>query len=144
MPATPVRSRFPNVGLAAALRIGGALAHDLERPLGRLLARIAVRGRVLRPHLRPVALQLLADHHGVGGPDALAELGLGDADRHGVVRRDHDPGIDFRRRGLLVPDGAGRRLRVRSLRHPEAEHEGSLGCGDRREKLATVDASVCA
>ena len=92
---------IPERGLAAALRIGGALARDLERPLGRLLTCIAVRGRVLRPHLRPVALQLLADHHGVGRPDALTELGLRDADRHGVVRCDHDPGIDFRCRRVL-------------------------------------------
>ena len=136
---------IPERRLAAALRIGGAVAHHVEGPLGRLLACVAVRRRVLRPHLRPVALQLLADHHGVGGPDALTELGLRDADRHGVIRRDDDPGIDFRRRRILVPDGAGhglhvRLLRVRLLRHPEAEHEGSLGCGDRREKLAAIDA----
>ena len=52
-------------GFAAAFRIGRALAHDVERPRRRLLACIAIRGRVLRADLRPVALQLLADHHRV-------------------------------------------------------------------------------
>ncbi len=98
---------------AAAFGIGGAVARHLQRPRRRLLPRVAIRGRVLRAHLAPVALQFLADHHRVGGPDALAELGLRDADRHRVVRRDDDPGVDLARRRLLVPDA--RRARVCAL-----------------------------
>src|SRR5436190_18950291 len=125
---------------AAALGIGGALAHHFQRPLGRPLSGVAIRGRVLRPYLAPVALQFLADHHGVGRPDSLAELRLGDPDRHGVVRRDDDPGVDLGRRRIHVPDSAGRSLRVRSRRGPEAKDEGPLGCGDYRKELATIDA----
>ena len=45
----------------------------------------------MRPDLAPIALQLFAHHHGIGSPHALAELGLGDADRHRIVGRDDDP-----------------------------------------------------
>src|SRR6266850_2211083 len=45
---------------AAARRIGRAVARDLERPRGRLLARVAVGRGVLGTDLRPVALQFLA------------------------------------------------------------------------------------
>ncbi len=88
------------LGLAAAQRIGGALAHDVERPFRRHFPAVAIGGRILRPDLAPVALQLLAHHHGIGGPHPLAELGLGDANRHGIVGRDDDPGVDLVVRGF--------------------------------------------
>ena len=130
---------------ATACGILGAVARDLQCPFGRLLPCIAVRGRVLRTDLAPVALQLLAHHHGVGGPDALAELGLADADRHGVVGSDDDPRVDLACRGLLVPRcrrglRAGcARLRTCFRRQPEAEHEGTLSGGDRGQKLTAID-----
>ena len=126
--------------LAAAFGIGGAVARDLQRPLRRLLPRVAVRGRVLRPDLAPVALQLLADHHGVGGPDALAELGLRDADRHRVVRRDDDPRVDLGRRRLLVP--AQRRARSARSRAtaPRSRARRRPGRPRRGEKFAAIDA----
>src|SRR5262249_28402670 len=93
----------PKLGLAAAKRIGRALAHNLECPFRRHLASIAIGGRILRPNLAPVALQLLGDHHGIGGPHPLAELGLGDAYRHGIVGRDDYPGVDLLDVGLSGP-----------------------------------------
>src|SRR5262249_11413368 len=62
-----------------------------------------------------------------------------DPDRYRIVRRDDDPGVDLGRRGVLVPDGARRLLRVRPLRDPEAKNEGALCCCDHREELATID-----
>ena len=95
--------------LAAAVRVRRAVARHLERPGRRHLARVAIRGRVDRPHLAPVALQLFADHHRVRRPHALAELRLRDADDDGVVGLDDDPRVDLGHRGLGVPSGAGRR-----------------------------------
>src|SRR5262245_35970762 len=116
------------------------MAHHFQRPFGCSLSGVAVRGRILRPYLGPVALQFLADHHGVGGPDPLAELRLPDPDRYCVVRRDDDPGVDLRRRRILVPDGARSSLRVRPRRDPEAKNEGSLCRCDHREEFTTIDA----
>ncbi len=126
---------------AAALRIGGAVAWYLQRPRRGHLPGVAVRGGVLRAHLAPVALQLLADHHRVGRPDALAKLGLPDADDDRVVGRDDNPRVDLRRRRIFVPERAGRacRLRARPGRHPEAEHERAVSRGDGGEKLSTID-----
>ena len=86
MPDTPVRSRVPEPRFAAAFGIRGAIAHDFQRPLGRFLSGVTIYGRVLRPYFAPIALQLLANHHGVGGPDSLTEFGLRDPYRDGVVR----------------------------------------------------------
>ncbi len=94
------------LGLAAAKGVSGALAHDVERPFRRHFPAVAIGGSILRPDLAPVALQLLAHHHGIGGPHTLAELGLGDADRHGIVGRDDDPGVDLVDGGLVGPSGA--------------------------------------
>ena len=91
------------LGLAAAQGVGGALAHDVERPFRRHFPAVAIGGRILRPDLAPVALQLLAHHHGIGGPHTLAEFGLGDADRHGIVGRDDDPGVDLVDGGFAWP-----------------------------------------
>ena len=116
MPATPVRSRLPKRRLAAALRIGARRC-----PARSASTRAPSRARRDSPMRTagapsPVALQLLADHHRVGGPDALTELGLRDADRDGVVRRDHDPRVDLGRRRLLVPGGAVRGVVLRAPR----------------------------
>ena len=101
------------LGLAAAVGIGRAVAHDVQRPGRRHFLGVTIGGGVLRPDLAPIALQFLGDHHGVGGPHALAELGLGDADGHGFVGRDDDPGVDFRRCGF---DGPGGAFRIDDLR----------------------------
>ena len=128
---------------AAAFGIGGAVARDLQRPRRRLLPGIPVCGRVLRTHLAPVALQLLADHHRVGGPDALAKLGLRDADRHRVVRRDDDPRVDLASRRLLVPGRRAARsarsrakaARSRARRRRERPPRWRGTRGDRRSNV---------
>src|SRR5262249_26750746 len=130
------------LGLAAAEGISGALARDMERPLrGHLLA-VAIDGGILRPDLAPVALQFLTHHHGVGGPHTLAELRLGDADRHSLVGRDHDPGVDLLDRGLDGPGGAlwmddlGQRI----LRHPEPDDQRARRSSRARQKIAAGQA----
>jgi hypothetical protein len=45
------------------------------------------------------SLAALAHHHGIEVHNALAELSLGDADRHDIVGRNNDPGVDLRSDG---------------------------------------------
>src|SRR5262249_22376071 len=128
--------------LAAAKGIGGAFAHDLECPLRRHFLSVAIGGSILRADLAPIALQLLADHHGVGGPHTLAKLGLGDADRHGLVRRDDDPGVDLLDSGLARPSSAFRtyNLSGSTLWHPEADNERAGGSRSVGQKITARQA----
>src|SRR5262249_5663225 len=99
---------------------------------------------ILRADLAPVASQLLGDHHRIGSPHALAEFGLSDADRHGLVRRDYDPGVDLLDIGLLRPCGAFRiyDLGAPALRHPEADDERA-GCSSGvRQKTAAGETRI--
>jgi hypothetical protein len=129
---------LPELGLAAAQRVGGALAHDLQRPFRRIFAAVAIDGSVLRGDLAPVALQLFGDHHGIGGPHPLAEFGLGNAYRHGIVGRDDDPGIDLLHGRFSGPCGAFRIdvLAGGTLRHPEADHQRAGRSGGGEQKIA--------
>ncbi len=81
MPATPVRSRLPNVGSPPPLGSVAPLPGTFSVHSGAFSRASRFAEAYCGPDLAPVALQFLADHHGVGGPDALAELGLRDADR---------------------------------------------------------------
>src|SRR5215470_17241296 len=86
---------LPELWFAAAKWVRSALAHDLKRPFRRHFAAVAIGGSVLRGDLAPVALQLLGNHHGIGGPYPLAEFGLGNPYRHSIVGRDDNPGVDL-------------------------------------------------
>ena len=51
----------------------------------------------VRTHARPVAIEFFGHQHRQRGRDALAHLRSRDADVHGVVRLDRDPGRDLAR-----------------------------------------------
>ena len=86
--------------------------------------------RIFRRHLRPVAFELLGHELGEAGEGALSHLDAGDADHHGVVRLDHDPGVDLGRR---FRGGGG----ARSERDVEAEGKAAHGGRRAGEEAAT-------
>jgi hypothetical protein len=87
---------------------------------------VLVRRRELGLHLAPVAFELFRDQHRQRRKAALAHLGLGDADNHGVIRLDHDPGGDLpgRSRGMRGPRGTERNFKAENQR---AAHGGDAG-----------------
>src|SRR2546425_1107242 len=60
-----------------------------------ILAEVAVDRNVFRAHFGPVAFELLSDHLRAGRNDALPHLGLTNANRHRIIRRDHQPWAYF-------------------------------------------------
>ena len=64
--------------------------------------------------LRPVAFQLLGDQLGKTGHRPLPHLGARNPDDNGLVRSDHDPGVDLRGAVLRTRD-------LRTKRDLEAE-----------------------
>jgi hypothetical protein len=59
--------------------------------------------------LAPIAFELFGDQHSEPGHRALPHLGARDADRHRVIRRDHDPAVDFASADLSVSFGVSKR-----------------------------------
>src|SRR5262249_43922018 len=59
------------------------------------------------------------------GEGALADLGTGDADDHGVVGPDHDPGVDFRRAVGRPHDGRAAKRKIEAEREPAADRGGA-------------------
>ena len=98
---------------------------------------VLVRRGELGLHLAPVAFELFGDQHRQRGEAALAHLRLGDADDHGVVGLDHDPGGDFRRAlgcACRPRSRTGCRSRARARRRRRRRWRGTRGgsrCGTR-------------
>ena len=62
---------------------------------------------LLDAHMAPVGIELLGDHHGKHGLDALADLGGLGHDGDGAVRGDVDEGVGRESRPLGAPNCAG-------------------------------------
>src|SRR5262249_34844565 len=76
----------------------------------------------------------------------LAKLGLRDADRYGVVRRDDNPGVDLLDVRLSGPSRAFRidDLPGSALRHPEADNKCAGGSRSVGQKITARQAGfVC-
>jgi hypothetical protein len=131
-------------------RDGAALAH-IEMALadaaaaaggeaapGPVATQVLARRRILGGDLGPVALQLLGHQLRQAGQGALAHLRARNANDHGVIGLDQDPGVDLRRFGI------GRALRaVFGYRHaPEqrqVEPERKAGAGAADQKFTSRD-----
>jgi hypothetical protein len=98
---------------------------------GAVAAEVLARRHELGLHLAPVAFELFGDQHGQCGEGALAHLGAGDADDHGVVGLDHDPGGDLRPVLCSPPP--------RTEGNVEAERERAADRGDALEERAAVE-----
>ena len=60
-----------------------------------IASNILSRGRILGGDPCPVALQFLGHHLCQAGQGALSHFGTSDANNHGIIRFNHDPGIDL-------------------------------------------------
>src|SRR5262249_40125267 len=81
-------------------------------------------------HLRPVAFQLLSDQLGETGHRPLPHLGACNSDDNGLVRADHDPGVDLRGAVLCAHH-------LRTEWNLETEREASTKrCGTHNEGAA--------
>ena len=104
---------------------------DAARAAGREIApdpvagQILPRRRVFRGHLRPIGVQLLGHQLRKAGQRALTHFRTGDADDDGIIRLDHNPGIDLRHRGRAGLGGG--------TRHPDPKGEGPGGGRDGEE-----------
>ena len=112
----------------ADIVLGGA---DAAAAAGReiapgALARHALAGRGKFGHdLGPVAFQFLGDELGEAGERALAHLRARDADHHGVVGPDHDPGVDFGRAVGGADDRGSAKGKIEAEREPGADRGGA-------------------
>jgi hypothetical protein len=86
------RAALPHILMRGADAAAAAGRHVAPRALAR---EVGAGRRELGLHLRPVALQLFRNKLREAGLGALAHLGAGDANDHGVIGPDHYPGIDL-------------------------------------------------
>ena len=86
-------------------------------------------------HLAPVAFEFLGDQHRQRRRHALAHLRARDADDHGVVRPDHDPGVDLRR--FRSVGGAAQMSGPNGISKPSAN--AAAGGGDAGKKAAAIE-----
>ena len=142
MPATPVRSRFPNVGSPPPFGSVAPWPMTLSVHSGAFsrASRFADAycGRTFVQSHCNSSQTIMALEVQTPWPSSVWAMRIVTVSSGAMTIQALISGVA----GSSYQDRAGRRLRVRSLRHPEAEHEGSLGCGDRRKKLATVDAEL--
>src|SRR5262249_19031980 len=75
--------------------------------------------------LGPVAFEFLGNKLGEAGERTLAHLGACDADHHGVVGPDHDPGVDFGRAVGGADDRCSTEGNVEPEREPGADRGGA-------------------
>ena len=104
-----------------------ARASGAHRLIDVVVDEIAVGGGVFDLHLGEIAFQLFRQDHRHRGEHTLAHVGLGDAQRHGIVRVDDDKGVDLvgRLAGLRTP-----RLAI------DGGRAGEFG-GERRDRQAS-------
>ena len=114
-------------------RADAAAASGAEVTPDPLAGKVLARGGVFGGHLGPVGVEFLGDELCQAGQRALAHLHAGDADDHGVVGLDDDPGIDLGC-GLGGLCGAGEG-------HGETEREGAGGGAGAGQELAAGDFS---
>src|SRR5690606_5280340 len=101
---------------------------------GAVAREVLARRRIFGGHLRPVALQFLGDELRQAGQRALAHFGARDADDHGVVGPDDDPGIDLRRGALRQGFAEG---------NVEAEAEAAERGGGADDEAAAGNGGGC-
>ena len=150
MPCTPVRSRLPNVGLAAAVRIGGAVAHDV-RASTRAPSR-ARRGSRTRTAAAPCSSRTAAPRQTIMAlevqtpwPSSVCAMRIVTVSSGAI----DDPGVDFGRRGLLGTRRRRARERVLRARLAAASRSrarrrpcaAAAARNSRRLKLASVTTS---
>ena len=92
-----------------------------------------VERRLFDPHVLPVDVELLGDHHRQHRLDALADLGILRHDRHDAVGRDADEGVERScSAGVLA-----RRFRHRGQRRQDRlQQQASARCGARLQECA--------
>ena len=110
----------------------GAAAHRGHVAISALGAQVFVRGGVLDAHFFPIGFQLIGHQHGGRCATALAHVGAGVANDHGIVGLDFNPGIElggFSRVTLGGPEKAQRHASGRGGRDLEEIAPGQAGGG---------------
>ena len=92
---------------------------------------VGARRRIFGGDLGPVAFEFLGNHLRQAGERALAHFRAGDTHHHGIVRPDHNPGVDLRR-AIRGTYHTGTKGNIEPEHHAAAngstaDHEGATG-----------------